>query len=351
MTSNVVGIDIGSVSIRAVEVARSRKGVASIERIAEVPLPEGSTQRGEVLETNTIAGVLRQLWSVGKFKSKDVALGMGNQRVLSRDLTVPKAPLAQIRESLPFQVQDLLPVPVGDAILDFYPTGEGFSEAGPVVHGLLVAAVKDAVLANVRAAQLAGLNPVSVDLIPFALSRVLTPIGSAAGTVALVEVGGNTSTVVISVDGVPQFVRIIPTGGDEMTKQIAVRLEIPVEQAEAVKRYIGMGARAQTPDDQRAAAVIREAAHELVASVRNTLNYFANTKNDGRPVGRIVLAGAGGDLVGFREALADSTDADVVHGDAFAGVPRARGVEASVVEQRGTSLAVAWGLAAGGRAA
>lgn len=351
MTSNVVGIDIGSDSVRAVEVAHTRKGAPSIERIAEVPLPEGSTQRGEVLETNTIAGVLRQLWTIGRFKTKDVALGMGNQRVLSRDLTVPKAPLAQIRESLPFQVQDLLPVPVGDAILDFYPTSEGVGEAGPVVHGLLVAAVKDAVLANVRAVQLAGLNPVGVDLIPFALSRVLTPQGTAAGTVALVEVGGNTSTVVISIDGVPHFVRIIPTGGDEMTKQIAVRLEIPGEQAETVKRYIGMGARARTPDDQRAAAVVREAAHELIASIRNTLNYFTNTKGEGQPVSRIVLAGAGSALDGFREALADATGAPVGFGDAFAGARRARGVEADVFDQRGASLAVAWGLAAGGRAA
>jgi len=351
MTSNVVGIDIGSVSIRAIEVSHSRKGTPTIERIAEVPLPEGSTKHGEVLETNTIAGVLRQLWAVGKFKTKDVALGMGNQRVLSRDLTVPRAPLPQIRESLPFLVQDLLPVPVGDAILDFYATGEGVGEGGPVVHGLLVAAIKDAVLANVQAAQLAGLNPVGVDLIPFALSRALTPVSSSIGTIALVEIGGNTSTVVISVDGVPQFVRIIPTGGDEMTKQIGLRLEIPMDQAEVVKRFIGMGARAQTPDDQRAAAVIREAAHELIASVRNTLNYFANTKSEGRPVAQIVLAGAGAELPGFRDALAESTLVDVTIGDAFAGVRRARGVEAAVLDQRGASLAVAWGLAAGGRAA
>ncbi len=118
-----------------------------------------------------------------------------------------------------------------------------------------------------------------------------------------------------------------------------------------MKRYIGMGARARTPDDQRAAAVVREAAHELIASIRNTLNYFTNTKGEGQPVGRIVLAGAGSALDGFRDALAEATGAPVGFGDPFAGARRARGIEASVFDQRGASLAVAWGLAAGGRAA
>ena len=121
MASNIVGIDIGSASIRAVEVSTGSRGATSIMRFAEIAVPEGATSRGEVLEPNTVAGALKQLWSLGRFRTKDVALGVGNQRVLSRDLTVPKAPMARIRESLPFQVQDLLPVPVGDAILDFYP--------------------------------------------------------------------------------------------------------------------------------------------------------------------------------------------------------------------------------------
>lgn len=349
--NNVVGIDIGSASIRAVEVTHPRRGTPMLERVAEVPLPEGSTKRGEVLEANTIAGVLRQLWAIGKFRTRDVALGVGNQRVLSRDLSVPKAPIAQIRESLPFLVQDLLPVPVVDAILDFYPTSESMSESGPVVHGLLVAAIKDAVLANVRAAQLAGLNPVGVDLIPFALTRVFTPRGTGADTIALVEFGANTSTVVITSGGVPLFVRIIPTGGDEMTNQIATRLEIAPDQAETVKRYLGTGARARTQDDIRAAAVVREAAHELIASVRNTINYFVNTKGDGVPVDRVVLAGAGSRLPGFREALAESSGIPVVIGDPFVGVRRSKNIDARLFDEHGASLAVAWGLAAGGRAA
>ncbi|OIH95376.1 type IV pilus assembly protein PilM [Curtobacterium sp. MCBA15_001] len=351
MTRNVVGIDIGSASIRAVEVAHGPRGVTSIVRLAEVAVPAGATSRGEVLEPNTVAGALKQLWALGRFRSKNVALGVGNQRVLSRDLTVPKAPIAQIRESLPFQVQDLLPVPVGDAILDFYPIAEGDGDGGPVVHGLLVAAIKDAVLANVRAVQLAGLNPVGVDLIPFALSRVFVPSTRSRGCIALIELGANTTTVVVTVDGVPHFVRIIPTGGDDLTMQIANRLEVPLEQAELVKRYIGMGDRARTPDDMRAAAVIREVGHELISSVRNTLNYFVNTKGSGQPVTQVLLAGGARSLPGFREALGSSSGTVVTNGDAFAEAQFARSLDAASLADRVPDMAVAWSLAAGGRAA
>lgn len=350
MAKNIVGIDIGSDAIRAVEVADADKPQPVIVRVAEVPVPLDATKHGEVLEANTVAGALRSLWSLGRFRSKDVVLGMGNQRVLSRDLTVPRAPLAQIRESLPFQVQDMLPVPVGDAILDFYPTSEGIGEGGPVVHGLLVAAIKDAVLANVRAAELAGLNPVGVDLIPFALTRVLAPRVPGAGTVAIVDCGGNTTSVVIAHDGVPRFVRIIPTGGDDVTKQIAARLEVPLPEAEAVKRHFGLVGRTQTPDDVRAVAVTRETVGELMTSIRNTVNYYANTRPDDAVRG-IVLVGGGAALPGFREGLGDVAGLPVAVGDPFVSARPARGVSRDVLRERSASIAVAWSLAVGGRAA
>lgn len=350
MAKSIVGVDIGGESIRGVEVLHPHRPEPVIQRVAEVPLPVGATKRGEVLEPNTIAATLRELWQVGRFRSKNVMLGVGNQRVLSRDLTVPKASLAQIRESLPFQVQDMLPVPVGDAILDFYPVSESTGPDGPVVHGLLVAAIKDAVLANVRAVQLAGLKPVGVDLIPFALTRVYLPAARSAGTHALVEIGGNTTTVIIASDGVPQFVRIIPTGGGDLTTALSTSLEIPVDQAEAVKRWIGMGANVQTPDDLRAAASIRERSGELLTSLRNTVSYFASTRPD-VTVDSIVLAGGGAQLPGFAEALQTQTRIPVVLGDPFADAATARALRREDVTARGTSAAVAWGLAIGSTAA
>lgn len=350
MAKNIVGIDIGAEAIRAVEVADADKPQPTIVRVAEVPVPEGATKHGEVLEANTVAGALRQLWSIGRFRSRDVVLGMGNQRVLSRDLTVPRAPLSQIRESLPFQVQDMLPVPVGDAILDFYPIAEDIGESGPVVHGLLVAAIKDAVLANVRAAELAGLNPVGVDLIPFALTRVLAPRVVGAGTVAIVDCGGNTTSVVIAHDGVPKFVRIIPTGGDDVTKTIAARLEIPFAEAEAVKRHFGLVGVTQTPDDARAVAVTRETVGELMTSIRNTVSYYANTRPDD-PVRGVVVVGGGAALPGFREGLGDVSGLPVAVGDPFVSARTGRGITPELLRERSASISVAWSLAVGGRAA
>lgn len=350
MGKNIVGLDISARSIRAVEVADADKARPVIVRFAEVPTPDESVSRGEVLEPNTVAGAIKRLWAFGKFRSRDVVLGMGNQRVLSRDLTVPRAPLAQVRESLPFQVQDMLPVPVVDAILDFYPTAEAVQDGVPVLHGLLVAAVKDAVLNNVRAVQLAGLNPAGVDLIPFALSRVLATRRSVPGTVTVVDLGAETTSVVILTEGVPQFVRIIPTGGADVTKAVAARLEISTGEAEAVKQYLGLGATAQTPDDFRAAAVIRESVNELYASLRNTVNYFVNTHPE-QPVREVVLAGGGAHLDGFAAGLSEFTRLPVTVVSAFDGVARARSVPEADLAVRGSSIAVAYGLAVRRKAA
>jgi type IV pilus assembly protein PilM len=330
VATSVVGIDIGSSSLRAVELGDPAKAKPTVLRYFEVSLPEGAVSRGEVLEPNTVAGALRQLWSQGGFKSKSVVLGMGNQRVLARDLTVPKMSLKRIRESLPFEVQDLLPVPVAEALLDFYPVSESTTEQGPVVHGLLIAAVKEAVLGNVKAVQLAGLTTVEVDLIPFALSRVLVTRPQIAGTVALVDIGANTSSVVIAKDGVPQFVRIIPTGGNDLTEALRSGLETDTERAEMIKRTMGLPTGGVPPEHQAAAEIVYQVTSELLTSLRNTINYFGNTRPL-TPVQRVVLSGGGSLLPGLAPALAELSRLDVVLGDPFATVSLARSVDAQTL--------------------
>jgi type IV pilus assembly protein PilM len=349
VATSVVGIDIGSAALRAVELADPAKAKPTLLRYSEVALPEGAVSRGEVMEPNTVANALKQLWSQGGFKSKDVVLGMGNQRVLARDLTVPKMSLKRIRESLPFEVQDMLPVPVADALLDFYPISEASGEHGPVVNGLLIAAVKSAVLGNVKAAELAGLTAVDVDLIPFALNRVLVTRPQIPGTVALLDLGANTSTVVIAKDGVPQFVRIIPTGGNDLTEALRNGLATDTLQAESIKRTLGLPMGSVAVQDQPAAEIIYQVTSELLTSLRNTINYYGNTR-PAHPVQRILLCGGGALLSGFASALAELTRVKVSMGDPFSSVVLARSVNGDALRGSSSAFTVALGLALGSTA-
>ncbi|MGO4534647.1 type IV pilus assembly protein PilM [Leifsonia sp. 2MCAF36] len=350
MANTVVGVDIGSASIRAVELVDAEKAKPTLVRFGRIDIPPGVVRRGEVIEAETTAGLLKRLWSDAGFKTKRVVLGMGNQRVFARDLTVPRAPLPRIRESLPFLVQEMLPLPVSETILDFYPTSEGMGEHGPTVSGLLIAAVKDAILANVKAVQLAGLTPVEVDLIPFALQRALVSRPRIGGTVALIDVGASTTTVVVAKDGVPEFVRLIPTGGDDLTTALSTRLELTAGEAEYIKRTLGLGTNAADAQQHAQLSVIYEVVNELLGSLRNTITYFSNTRADA-PVERIVLAGGAAQLPGFGAALAEFTRLPVIEGEPFATIGISRNLTSENLRLHQREITVALGLAMGSVAA
>jgi type IV pilus assembly protein PilM len=347
MAKRIVGVDIGSTSLRAVELEGPGKARPTLSRYHEVPLPEGSVKRGEVLEVNTVAAAFSQLWREGGFTGKNVVLGIGGQSVISRDLTVPRMPLEQIRESLQFQAQDLLPVPVSEAVLDFYPVADEPGDGPPMVRGLLIAAIKQAVTSNLSAAMEAGLNPVQMDLIPFALTRAGAASGEAGNAVARIDVGANTTNVIICIDGVPQFVRIIPAGGDDVTRSLMRRLGMPRDDAEELKRRIGLlgGSGA---DERPALDVIYGTVGELLTSIRNTLAYFSS--HSPARLGTIVLSGGGSRLAGFAKAVGETTRMAVSASEPSAAISVAPRLAASADAETVDRYAVAIGLALGSAA-
>lgn len=349
MAGGVVGVDIGSSFLRAVEIDDASKVRPTLLRAHEVPLPEGSVKRGEILEVHTVASAFKRLWSTGGFRSKEVALGIGGQSVIVRDFAVPRIPLAQIKESLPYQVQELLPVPVSDAVLDYYPIGEGQNESGPIVNGLLIAAFKQAVSVNVSAATLAGLTPVSMDLLPFAMTRVHSLSSPTSGFAVHMNIGANATSIVIVQGGVPLFVRIVPAGGDDATRAIMTRLSVPRERAEALKRDLGLTGAGSTDEERLAAEVIHESTSELLTAVRNTLAYFAGVRT-GVAFDHLSVAGGATRLRGLASALAESTRISVVPVNPTAGVAVARSMRGHDSNEQMQTWITAIGLAVGSAA-
>ena len=359
MATSVVGLDIGSTAVRGVELSGANKTKPTLLRFHEILLPPGVVVKGEVVEPEILVTALKRLWSEGKFKTKNVVLGTGDQRILVRDLSVPKMPLKRIRESLPFQVQSMLQVPLADSLLDFYPVSESVGEHGPIINGLLIAADKSVILGNIRAVERAGLTPVDVDLLPFALNRFLISRAQVGGTVALIDVGANTTSIVVAIDGTPRFVRIIPAGGDDLTQALKLGLEIETDEAEELKFGLRLGpdveADSQEPacacvrcvaelaiyKDHRAIEILNVMAAELLGSLRSTVNYFNNTWSE-NPVEKVVLTGGGAQLSGFADALHEMTHIPVGYADASAMITTSRGLHGKKFQN---SMTAAIGLA------
>lgn len=209
---NVVGLEIVEQCIRAVEVRKPGSKSPTVVAYAEVDLPEGAARESEVFDAEAVALALQRLWEKGGFSTRSVRLGLGNRRVLVRDHVAPLLPLDQIKQALPFQVQELLPVPVDQAVLDFYPVQPVEGPDGPGVEGLLVAGVADMIENLISTLRRAKLRVEDVDLAPFGLCRAVSNSLGDDETAILVQIGADVSYVVVVAAGVPQFVRILPGG-------------------------------------------------------------------------------------------------------------------------------------------
>jgi type IV pilus assembly protein PilM len=344
VAATVIGLDIGTTRARAVEIQMGRSG-PTVLRYAEAPLPLGAVQDGEVTEPEGVVPALRQMWAQAKFSHKDVNIGVGNQRVLVRSLDLPWMPLTQLRSSLPFQVQDTLPVAVEDALLDFYPTGEYQAQTGRTVQGLLVAATRDTVAANVGAVESAGLRPRMVDLNAFALLRAHQLAAPAASTVALVDVGARITNVVVTRNGQPQMVRTLASGGQHVTDAVAAEGRLSVSEAEAMKRQIGVGF-AVSEDLKAAAEVVAHVTQTLVEAVRNTLVYYAST-HPGAAVELVVLTGGGSYLNGLGQYLSSASRLPVTMGDVLSGLNVAKSAHLQPLAGLESTFALPLGLALG----
>jgi type IV pilus assembly protein PilM len=293
--TTLVGLDIGSTSIRAVEATIS-KDRPVINNFGQVFLPPESVVGGVIKDDRAVTNALRHLWTAHELSSKNVALGVSHQQVIVREIDLPRLPAKELRLALPFLVRDVLPLPVDQAVLDFYPLDDdGKSET---MHGLLVGAPKEPVLETVKAVENAGLHVQQVDLACFAALRASAHL--AHDTEALLDIGANGTNIVIHTDGTPQVVRTIPRGGAEITKMIATRLGLSISDAEVAKCRVGL----HRGESEEAAMVAEEALRPLMTEIRSSFNYFGQV-HPGKRVKRLALVGGSALLPGLPQKLTD----------------------------------------------
>jgi type IV pilus assembly protein PilM len=345
----VVGLDIGTSGVRAAELTLGRAGT-TLERFGQVGLPTGAVRDGEVIEPEVVAGALRQLWAQAGFRTKKVVVGVANQRVVVRQVELPWLPAAELRASLAFQVQDFIPMPVDQAILDFHPLEEFESDSGGrMLRVLLVAASRDMIGSALQAVELAGLRPTTVDLTSFAVLRSLggdAPEFGRQEAEALIDIGASVTNIIIHQGRVPRFVRILLMGGADITEALSDRLGVSAEQAEAYKQLAGLGP-IDTAIGDPAGQAIQTTGGAFVEEVRGSLDYYMAQPGAAR-IGRVVLSGGGSRLTGLAERLSVATRLPVEAARPMSSLVLGRtGLTAEQLGHIEASIAVPVGLALG----
>jgi type IV pilus assembly protein PilM len=214
---------------------------------------------------------------------------------------------------------------------------------------LLVAAATDMVEAFLAAASAVGIMPVGVDLTPFAVARSVSAAArgevGVAGSEAIVDVGAGITNLVIHHNGEARFVRILLTGGDDITAAIAQELEVSEDEAEALK-LDAASAMASTA----AQRIIAQRAEALVNEVRGSLDYYLSQEGS-EPLTSLILTGGASLTPGLRERLEAVVGLAVESGHPLADVDVSKsGLSPEQVAQVEPVIGAAAGLAMGSSA-
>ena len=354
-----IGLDVGKSSIVGVQIA-GRSPNAVLKAYHERPLPEGVMFDGEVVDPVALGGELKAFMRESGMKGKLVYIGVGNQKVIVRQIEVPEMGEEELRGAIEFQAQDYIPIPVEEAVLDFQVVSRYTGEDGVGKQQvLLVAAQKDMIQQFLEAGKRAGLKVAGIDVTAFALIRALaTPVsfvdqgGEASRTLGVVNISSSVSTLVVAVDAVPKFTRIINFSHDAFTRLLVERQGVPFEDASVLMERIGLAGPLPADISTYNAATIEDVqaglggvAEELAEEIRRSVDYY-QTQDFSSPVDHLLLSGRGALLRNLDTHLSEFLGIRVECGNPLLKLAQnASGVPDEILGIQAPRLAVAVGLA------
>jgi type IV pilus assembly protein PilM len=240
----IVGLDIGSNYIKVIE-ARLNRGRAEVTALGIFPTPSDVMDHNIVLDPASLGQTIKQILQQAGISSRRVVSSVaGQQSLVVRIIPVPKMTLAELKETMKWEVERHVPFAADQTVVDFEPLAPPESiPDGENMDVLLAVAQQDLINSHVAALQAAGLQPVAIDIEPLASSRALLELANGGngttGTVAVVDLGANTSDISIFRDGLISFTRSTPLAGNALSRAISEQIGQPLDQAERLKKDIG----------------------------------------------------------------------------------------------------------------
>lgn len=343
-TPPMIGVDIGTSSVKMVELSQQPKGAGYVvERYSIEPLPKDAVSDGNINNLDAVSESLRRAWKRLGGKIKNVSLALPAGAVITKKILLP----AGLREEdLEYQVESeanqYIPFALDEVNLDFQVLGLAAGNAEEL-EVLLAASRKANVEDRVAAAESAGLKAVVVDVETYAAESAFAhitaqlPGGANDLCIALVDIGANVMNINVLRNGQSVYTRDQQIGGNQLTQQIQSTFGLSMEEAEAAKRAGGL------PDNYEN-DVLAPFRQNVVMEIARALQFFF-TSSQYNQVDYIVLAGGCAVLPGLDDAVATKTQVSTMVANPFALMTLSSRIKPRQLQTDAPALIIACGLA------
>ena len=347
---NLVGVDIGSSSIKVCEIREGRKGY-TLQTVAFGSLPPQTIVDGHVMNTAIVTDTLMHLFASHKIKQRDVAVGVSGQAVIIRKIAVPMMTPDELDEQIQWEAEQHIPFDIKDVQID-YQVLRRHPDRGQM-DLLLVAAKRDEIHDLAQFVREAKLRPVCVDIDAFCVQNLFEVSKGVPEhqTVALLNMGASLTSLNIVSGGTSAFTRDITSGGNAISEEIQRETGLSFEQAEAYKCGDTAGGQGGAGVDrggmvpQHVQQIIDAACDNIAAEIQRSLDFYMATSGESE-INQIYVTGGTANLSNLRSAIQRRARAPVEFFDPVGNLAvDHRNVKQDVLQTRNAQLAVAIGLA------
>ena len=308
----VVGLDIGSSAVKAIELKASGRGF-KVVAIGVEPVPPDSIVDGAIIDASAVTDAVRRLLQSPRFKAKDVVASLSGSSVIVKKISLPVMSDDDLNQSIQWEAEQYIPFDIQDVNLD-YQILTPIAQRQGTMEVLLVAAKKDKIADYTGVVSAVGRNAVVVDVDAFALQNAFeTNYGIEPGrVVALVNAGASATNINLVCDGTSLFTRDVGIGGNAFTEAIQKELGLPFDGAEDAKK--GLPVDGVGPDDLR--PVLTAVMDNVLLEIEKTFDFFKATSSNDR-IDRVIVSGGGSLVEHFEQALRERLGVEVERFDPF----------------------------------
>jgi type IV pilus assembly protein PilM len=311
---SLVGLDVGSSAVKAVELKAAGK-FYKVTGFGTEPLPPDCIVDGAIIDATAVADSIRRLFDATGIKTRDVAASLSGNAVIVKKISLPMMSDGELAESIYWEAEQYIPFDIQDVNLDYQILDRGDSAGGKgMMEVLLVAAKKEKIADYTGVIAQAGRTAVVVDVDAFALQNAYEVNYGIEGNtvVVLLNAGASATNINILHGDQSVFTRDISIGGNAYTEALQRELNLPFDAADALKR--GEPADGTTYDDAR--PVLRAVTENVMLEIQKTFDFFKATAASDK-INRIMLSGGASRAEGFTEMLTDRFEAPVEAFDPF----------------------------------